>query len=108
MSTGIPRSNEKVHGKRQRIASQDSTERGPAKKARSGPQPQLKSSEVNLRTIVSPHQSTRRRAATDISHNTKQEWLDLLGTSEGRPCLPGTHLPSANTPQRLPPTEESL
>ena len=97
-----------VHRKRQRTASQDGTERRPAKKARSGPHIQLKSTEVNLSTTMSPRQSTTRRAATDIGHDTKQDWLDFQRASEGRHCLPDSPLPSKNSPERLPLTEESL
>ena len=108
MSIRSTHPDDNVHQKRQRTASQDSTERGPAKKARSGPPPQLKSTEVNLSNTVPPHQSTRRRAASDIGHNTKQDWSNFLCTSEGRYCLPDSPLPSANPPERLPLTEESL
>ena len=108
MSIGNPRLNDNVHRKRQRTASQDSTERRPAKKARSGTRPQFKSAEVNLSTTISPRQSITRRAATDVSHDTQQDWLNILRTSEGRHCLPDSLLPSSYSSQRLPLTEESL
>ena len=108
MSIGSPRLDDNVHRKRQRTASQDSIERRPAKKARSGPHQQLSCKTINLSATSFPRQSTTRRAVTEVGHNTKQDWLDFLGTSEGRHCLPNFPLPSAKSPQRLPLTEESL
>ena len=82
MSTGIPRSNDKVHRKWQRTASQDSIERKAVKKTRPETHPQLITLEVNLNITLSPRQSTTRRAATDASHDTKQDWLDFQRASE--------------------------
>ena len=108
MSIGSPRLDDNVHRKRQRTASQDSIERRPAKKARSGPHQQLSCKTIDLSATSFPRQSTTRWAVTEAGHNTKQDWFDFLGTSEGRHCLPNFPLPSANPPQRLPLTEESL
>ena len=108
MSTGNPRSNDKVHGKRQRIASQDSNERKAVKKARSGTDPQLIIFEVNLSITLSPQQSTTRRAARDVGHDTKQDWLDFQRAGEGHHKLTHSSLGSTGPPQRLALTEESL
>ena len=107
MSTGNPHLDGNVHRKRQRTASQDSIERRSAKKARSGPHHQFSRTTINLNATSIPRQSTTRRAATDVCHNTKQDLLDLRASQE---CLslPHSPLPSANSPQRLPLTEESL
>ena len=108
MSVGKPHLDDNVRRKRQRTASQDGVERRPAKKARSGPHHHFSRETINLNATSLPRKSTTRRAATDVGHNTKQDRLDYQRTSEGRHSLPHSPLPYANSPQRLPLTEESL
>ena len=108
MSIGNPHRNHNVHRKRQRAASQGSIERRSAKKARPGPHHQFSRKAINLNATSFPRQSTTRRAATDVGYDTKQERLDFHRTSEERHSLPPSPLPSVDSPQRLPLTEESL
>ena len=107
MSTGNPHLDGNVHRKRERTASLESIECRSAKKARSGPHHQLSCKTINPNATSFPRQSTRRRAVTDVGHNTKQDLLDLR-TSQECLSLPHSPLPSTNSPQRLPLTEESL
>ena len=107
MSIGNSHLDDNVHRKRQRTASQDSIERRSAKKARAGPHHQFSLGTINPNATSFPRQSTTRRAATDNGHNTKQVLLNFR-TSEECHSLPHSPLPSANSPQHLPLTEESL
>ena len=108
MSIGNPRLDDNVHRKRQRTASQDSIERRPAKKGRSAPHHHFTRKTINLNATSFPHQLTTRRVATDVGYDTKKDRLDFQRTSGRLYSLPHSPLPSANSPQRLPLTEESL
>ena len=108
MSIGNPHRNHNVHRKRQRAVSQGSIERRSAKKARPGPHHQFSRKAINLNATSFPRQSIMRRAATDVGYDTKQERLNFQRTSEERHSLPPSSLPSVDSPQRFPLTEESL